>query len=227
MNWSIVQAQVDRNIDYLSDSEGYMRICDSEDDEAVRSLVEKHGGGVAIVIRMENYKGSIVDVVVSTRTSALYPITFFWSTHLMNFISADTLCVTYPSLTLTGRGCFNPFRLYGDNNFMPYMTEYEREVFEILTFVHNDPLQFVCAPNATCPHLLRTFFDEHSLRFQFSTFDGNDPLSRPDFHPCWRMGGSACGSHCDLKTDRFVGMVNGNDLRARIYPIFDISFQAD
>ena len=50
-------------------------------------------------------KGTL-DVLQSARESSLYPIPFYWSTHLMNALTADALYCAYPGLTLTGQGVF-------------------------------------------------------------------------------------------------------------------------
>ncbi|KAI0708642.1 hypothetical protein C8Q76DRAFT_597912, partial [Earliella scabrosa] len=59
----------------------------------------------------EGGKGAI-DVIESATISALHPLAFFWSTLVMNFISADAYCIAYPEHMLAGRGLINP-RCYG------------------------------------------------------------------------------------------------------------------
>ena len=50
-------------------------------------------------------KGNL-DVLQSRRESALYPIPFYWSTHLMNALTADALYCAYPALTLASQGMY-------------------------------------------------------------------------------------------------------------------------
>ncbi|EIW62571.1 uncharacterized protein TRAVEDRAFT_108110, partial [Trametes versicolor FP-101664 SS1] len=52
-----------------------------------------------------------IDVIRSNTISALHPIPFFWSSHLMNYLTADSYCMAYPDDTLAGRGLLNPIQL--------------------------------------------------------------------------------------------------------------------
>ena len=50
-----------------------------------------------------------IDVIVSPSDSVIFPIYHFHSTHLMNFVTHDALCCSYPRLTLCGASLINPF----------------------------------------------------------------------------------------------------------------------
>ncbi|KAI0309612.1 hypothetical protein OF83DRAFT_1033429, partial [Amylostereum chailletii] len=67
-----------------------------------------HNSGIAAVIHLARADGTNVDLVCSARPSALAPLPSFWSTLVLNYASADALCVVYPHLTLRGRACLNP-----------------------------------------------------------------------------------------------------------------------
>ncbi|EIW54752.1 uncharacterized protein TRAVEDRAFT_91056, partial [Trametes versicolor FP-101664 SS1] len=61
--------------------------------------------GMAHEVVLALGKGSSrIEVIPSTSGSALLPIAHFWSSHVKNFISADTFCVAYPEQTFKGRG---------------------------------------------------------------------------------------------------------------------------
>ncbi|OCH86568.1 hypothetical protein OBBRIDRAFT_690064, partial [Obba rivulosa] len=62
-----------------------------------------HIKGFSHLVRLRTPQG-VIEVIRSARESALYPLCFFSSTLLMNYISADSFCVAYPSLTLLRRG---------------------------------------------------------------------------------------------------------------------------
>ncbi|KAL6303188.1 hypothetical protein BKA93DRAFT_698635, partial [Sparassis latifolia] len=42
---------------------------------------------------------AVIKIIHSRADSAIYPISHFWSTLVINFISADSFGCTYPSLT--------------------------------------------------------------------------------------------------------------------------------
>jgi len=50
-----------------------------------------------------------IEVIVSTSSSAIFPIYRFHSTLLMNFLTHDSLCCSYPHLTLRGLSLIHPF----------------------------------------------------------------------------------------------------------------------
>ncbi|KAI0682872.1 hypothetical protein C8T65DRAFT_553015, partial [Cerioporus squamosus] len=50
-------------------------------------------------------KGDIhIDIIESSESSALFPLTRFWATHVQNFMGADAFMLSYPDLTLRSRG---------------------------------------------------------------------------------------------------------------------------
>ncbi|KAL6304474.1 hypothetical protein BKA93DRAFT_692856, partial [Sparassis latifolia] len=52
-----------------------------------------------------------IDVIRSFTESPLCPLPLFWSTHVMNYLSADSFCCAYPDSMLQHRGLLNPHRL--------------------------------------------------------------------------------------------------------------------
>ncbi|KAJ3475107.1 hypothetical protein NLI96_g12060 [Meripilus lineatus] len=49
-------------------------------------------------------QGKKIDIIISAKHSALFPISRFWNTFLFNFITSDSLCVAYPEHVLGGHG---------------------------------------------------------------------------------------------------------------------------
>ncbi|KAH9895266.1 hypothetical protein C8Q73DRAFT_623280, partial [Cubamyces lactineus] len=92
---------------YLVLAEGY------HINEYRKSVYSVHLAGFSLAIQLT--KGnSKIDIVQSTTLSALHPIPYFWSTHVMNHLTADTFCVAYPHFTLAGRALLNPIVLIDD-----------------------------------------------------------------------------------------------------------------
>ncbi|KAI0323217.1 hypothetical protein GY45DRAFT_1215168, partial [Cubamyces sp. BRFM 1775] len=52
-----------------------------------------------------------IDIIQSLTCSALYPIPFFWATHVMNYLTADSFCITYSTLSLAGKSLLTPTQL--------------------------------------------------------------------------------------------------------------------
>ncbi|KAH9855227.1 hypothetical protein C2E23DRAFT_866854 [Lenzites betulinus] len=93
-------------VDYLCASEGYsVTKIDTSKYPYDNSSIEK-------VVHLQRTDHEI-DVIQSSSSSALEPIPLFWSSHLMNYLTADGFCVAYPTYTLSGRGLLNPFKLVG------------------------------------------------------------------------------------------------------------------
>ncbi|EIW60987.1 uncharacterized protein TRAVEDRAFT_98979, partial [Trametes versicolor FP-101664 SS1] len=78
-----------------------------------------------------------IDVIQSCNASALYPIPHFWSSHLMNYLSADGFCIAYPDYTLTGRGILTPNQMIGFQlptfRTLSTITKYVERGYEIRT----------------------------------------------------------------------------------------------
>ncbi|KAH9846472.1 hypothetical protein C2E23DRAFT_696829, partial [Lenzites betulinus] len=100
---------------YLSQCEGYVYQGTAE------HLYASDSAGFVRVTRWQNRHGMRIDLIHSQTQSALFPLPFFWSTHLMNYLTADSFCIAYPALTLRGRGLLNPVAL-SDSRFPTHRT---------------------------------------------------------------------------------------------------------
>ncbi|KAI0634074.1 hypothetical protein C8Q77DRAFT_1022930, partial [Trametes polyzona] len=96
--------QAGRVVKYLINCEHYaINRCSS-------TFYSRDAAGISIIVKL--CKGSTnIDVIQSATPSALHPLPFFWATHLMNFLSATSFCIAYPSLTSNARGLLNPISL--------------------------------------------------------------------------------------------------------------------
>lgn len=95
-------------IEYLRRQEGYLAIPLSF--LPCISFIDDYDGGIAAVVRMLHPRGTKIDVICSSRISALHPLAFFWGTVVMAFLTSDGFCSAYQMLTECGIVCLNPSR---------------------------------------------------------------------------------------------------------------------
>ncbi|KAH9943737.1 hypothetical protein B0H21DRAFT_663556, partial [Amylocystis lapponica] len=101
-------------------------------EDAQTDVLDVHGG-ISRVTRLS--AGTFhIDVIVSAENTATFPIAHWWTSLLMNFVSADTLCCAYPTLTLERRGLYHPLRLlhpsYPDGTNVFYQNRYSERGYE-------------------------------------------------------------------------------------------------
>ncbi|KAH9853917.1 hypothetical protein C2E23DRAFT_867870 [Lenzites betulinus] len=116
---------IDRTVDWTpSDLDVYTPLYSAAQVISYLCIVEKYEpygdainppypgvtSGFRSVVRLRRGEQSI-DIIQSLTRSALHPIPYFWSTHVMNYVTADSFCVAYPDLTLAGRALLNPIQL--------------------------------------------------------------------------------------------------------------------
>ncbi|OJT12390.1 hypothetical protein TRAPUB_11059 [Trametes pubescens] len=89
-----------RILAYLLDVEGY---------SFITTFRVPYGQNVAQqFVIVVGKPGLTIDIIPSVSEEALYPLSHFWGSHLVNYISADTFCVAYPELTFWGRSLLSP-----------------------------------------------------------------------------------------------------------------------
>ncbi|KAI0049013.1 hypothetical protein FA95DRAFT_1677942 [Auriscalpium vulgare] len=156
--------------------------------------------GIATVLHLSrNSDRAAIDVVIAYTNSPTLPIRHFWTTLLANFISADAICVTYPKLTLNGRGCINPDRL-ADNNMSHVRAKYIDRGFQIGSWEENGAVHVNgISPHMYCPHQIRHFNDSACLFINFDPMNSNQLLHIfPIYEPYWKYGGWECGGRCRI-----------------------------
>ncbi|KAI9058810.1 hypothetical protein FKP32DRAFT_1554460, partial [Trametes sanguinea] len=88
-----------RLLQYLTTREGYQTVDDPpsqyDDNPALLS-----------VYTLEN-NARRIQLVESRTSSSLYPLSYFWASHVVNFLTADNYCMAYPRLTLNQLGVLN------------------------------------------------------------------------------------------------------------------------
>ncbi|EIM85261.1 uncharacterized protein STEHIDRAFT_111872 [Stereum hirsutum FP-91666 SS1] len=122
-------------IEHLRREEGYLAIPLSI--LPCISYIDDYDGGIAAVVRMLHPRGTKIDVICSLRISALHPITFFWSTAIMSFLTSDGFCSAYHALTERGIACLNPSRDLTPR-IRRCITKYEQRGFKIGRFDLNE-----------------------------------------------------------------------------------------
>lgn len=135
-----------------------------------------------------------IDIYRSVTVSALYPLPFFHSTLLMNFVGADSFGVAYPSLTLTRRAVTHS-RLLGSKDIRSVSKFCLRGYrFRESIFALRYGTDEVCKGRKNgCPVALRSFGDGGSLTVSWASHSQLDPLR---WNVQWVMGGEPCGGYC-------------------------------
>lgn len=183
---------------YLVEVEGY-------------ALLEKRKApyGMAHHIVIALGKGSSrIELIPSTSESALLPIANFWSTHVMNYISADTFCVAYPELTFNNRGVLSPVRLidlrHTSSHIITLIQKYAARGFDIRTrrYAWDEAWPpSPCTSDASCPRQRRFFGDRFCVTGTLSRNYEDCGFSRAlpsELTVLWWGGGDACGVECDF-----------------------------
>ena len=155
-------------------------------------------------------KGTL-DVFKSCRESALFPIPYYWSTHLMNALTADALYCAYPALTLAGQGVHPAHAGAGhslksddshcDQGFTTYQDVSEMwEVAESST----------CLGMIACSRRQRFFGDDRTFVVPLGegTVKSSVGWMAELGTAAWRLGGAGCGNERCLRGAPFsTGLV--------------------
>jgi len=103
----------------------------------VKSYLWPHFHSTVTLTRAEQ----TIDVVVSTTSTGIFPIFHFHSTLLMNFVTHDSICCTYPHLTLRGLSLIHPFSAHNtilNRASIDALLKYHHRGFVYLTCYHID-----------------------------------------------------------------------------------------
>ncbi|KZV60658.1 hypothetical protein PENSPDRAFT_671518 [Peniophora sp. CONT] len=114
-----------------------------------------------------------IDVICAQGNCATLPITAFWGTPVMNYITKDNIVILYPHATLKNVGFKNP---RSDRRRVSRSAKkYAQRGFHVHSFNHNKD---GCAvPNDYCPSTLRTTEDAQSLSIAWGTTEANAGMS--------------------------------------------------
>ncbi|KAH9917574.1 hypothetical protein B0H21DRAFT_702599 [Amylocystis lapponica] len=189
----------DTMLSYLTTTEDYVRFA--------------HGDHQSQLIR----HGRRIDIIRSVDHSPTTPIPFFWSTLVMNFVMADSICCAYPLLTLNGYALAHVKRMcdpsVGGRGRIPCLEKYTDRGYILSPITQpewnngHESLQRPCVQSWVCPRRDRFFGDQGCLLINLACSDNDIPLTHrghltypptPPFGSTnmWRIGGPACGEDC-------------------------------
>ena len=139
-----------------------------------------------------------VDVLQSRRESALYPIPFYWSTHLMNALTADALYCAYPALTLTNIGVYPTHT----GEFVGPMSEAKHRnrgftVYSEASEIWDGPEETGnCMGVVACSRRQRFFGDDRTFAVPLGRGTVKDSVAWmvEKGTAAWRLGGKGCGN---------------------------------
>lgn len=179
--------------------------------------------GIRVITKLS--KGDqFIDVVASATESAIFPMFFFHSTLVMNFLTADSIFCAYPSLTLGGRGLIQSRHLVGPHRTDLCPTQkpsiikcllrgFILEYFPYQSSHRNPEGLHQCRSSPICPHTVRNVADRGCLRMNFAipSLLGDSFFNGWDRHwdIAWRLGGRSCSGVNGPGLAPFVDVVNG------------------
>jgi hypothetical protein len=141
-----------------------------------RDITQKYmeNGHLSSITKLQKGECTI-DLLESLTSSSITPITVFHSTAVMNYITADSIVMLYPFLTLCGySACHYAAAQRGDHWHVKYVTDRQYTVRE--SYHLPQELQW-----QLCPSLYRRPLDRLCLSVAFD--DGQDRVSRKQ--PGW------------------------------------------
>lgn len=135
-----------------------------------------------------------IDIYRSVTVSLVYPLPFFHSTLLMNYVSAESFGSAYPALTLQQRGVTHT-RLLGVKD-VRSISKFCKRGYRFREAVHVWRENKDCWGASTgCPCSIRSFGDAGSLVLTWSS-TGDSQLHPLHWNVQWLMGGQPCGGSC-------------------------------
>lgn len=199
---------------HLQEVEGYRSVHPLHHDMYIPNEIGPSGESlpyISSVCRLKRSDGVCIDVIESNSATALHPLAAFWSTHLYNYLSADSICVAYPAMTWDCSGCV---RADADAKARRAVAKYEARGFRLSSFQFNinshlrstyPSILDGCGDYPYCPHTFRSFGDEWCMQTVFNE-DMAAGHAVDKETPWWRFGGRLCGG-CSSVSSRSVGLL--------------------
>ena len=164
--------------------------------------------GFRRVVKVSTAQGAI-DVIQSKTESALYPIPFYWGTHVMNALTWEACICAYPSLTLNHLAYVTARRDHPSTALA--MAKYVARGFTVLFEGRREQEVLRTAGYTTCGNtcgnVTRYFGDGDCLTVAIA--DGKLVWVRLRLEAMtvgWRLGGKGCGSRkCFVESGFMVG----------------------
>ncbi|KAJ3534708.1 hypothetical protein NM688_g7094 [Phlebia brevispora] len=203
------QDNYDNFCDFLLHALPGTLILDQTKDDLAALSHDYHGRRV-IGRRKIRTDNTTFDVLCADSLCALTAVASFFATHVMNVVTADSICIAYPLLLSQQRGLLRPF--FNREVHGPLISKWQHRNFNLqedrtlwqTSTSCNDPLLL-------CPRQLRYFGDPYCITFRFTNeyishvqrteLSANNELLQHSLHmtACWVLGGLPCGNpRCDL-----------------------------
>lgn len=185
---------------YLVEVEGYAHT-ETSTIPYGRSTAHRH-----VIVLEKGHRR--IDVVPSVNNCALYAVSHFWSSHVMNYLAADTYGIAYPESTFQGRGLLSPFQLMDLRHTSAYVIDLIRKyeargfTFRVRSYAWDeDGSSSRCSQSEGCSRVRRFFGDRYCAlgRLSRAYEDGGFPRGLPSGSTvCWWRGGDPCGVECEF-----------------------------
>lgn len=196
---------IPNDFDFYCNGRGFLIFCAFLETYLGAELLEVHSddsGHIPYplkgVVEMRRYQTSLtrLDVMCSASPSALYPLTFFHSTLVMNAISANSICIAYPQHVVDRSGLLS---MHGMGDIAREAAEkYETRGYQLVAhdFHHADDGGF--AQGSGCGRRHRYFGDEFCLTIPFAPLimpavKSQSRFARSKWTAGWTLGGASCG----------------------------------
>ncbi|PSR75529.1 hypothetical protein PHLCEN_2v9094, partial [Hermanssonia centrifuga] len=155
---------------------------------------------------------AVFDIICSASSSALLPLTYFHSTLVMNFITADFLCIAYPWGLDARHGVIQTYASTTKSN--AAIEKYRGRGYVMYSSWKDlyVPVDGNCTPHRHCPRAVRHFGDDDCLTIRFHVpgyMKDNTPrqedLTGMKWSVAWVWGGHECSNaDCVLRVSHFA-----------------------
>lgn len=159
-------------LDWLEQNEDYQPVMISK--RQTMSYWRRSSVKSVLRLRSNRYRTHI-DIICAEHNSATFPITTFWGTHVMNYITSTNIVILYPRTTLSGGGFLNPQT--PPKTLRRMQKKYSRRKFTIAKFPHNS--ETCHDPHRYCPSTFRFTEDKQSLSLAWSNTSPSVCFPRP------------------------------------------------
>ena len=182
----------------------FKKLLESEADPEPWAEYNSSYRGTLSVVKLEGY-GRSFDIIQSSETAADFPLPFFHSSIVINYLTSDRIAMAYPKPTLKYKGILRPSPSPTISPEALAITTYLERGYTLtpwpphpLVYAPNvggsdDDPDSSCPDSYTCPREYRTFSDKKAL--QIPLFRPKLTASHP-FYTEWRLGGFGCSSLC-------------------------------
>lgn len=150
--------------------------------------------------RISLYQGNRkYDVIRSRTMSPCFPLVYFHSTIVMNYVGADNFSIAYPALTLQRKGVKHSRDVGASDR--RALAKYKSRGYTVVDSfaVCNSHRDYTKHRRDFCSAAVRNFSDNNCLSVSFNRPPWVQQLNPTEWTTGWVLGGSACGGYCLLR----------------------------